>query len=139
MVFRTTIAIAALLIGLGGAGAIPPGPAGSAKQDAILQEVMRSPLSISQTGPAPHDSDGGGSMQGDAPNMAGSPPDVRAETRSVHEAGGAEKRPYYDIPGAISPRPQPVLPNRMQSCGRRCSRGCRSDPANSDRDQTIRA
>src|SRR5262249_10801895 len=58
-------------------GAIPPGPAGSAKQDAILQETMRSPLSISpgQTGPGPDDSDVGGSMQGDPRNMAGSPPD----------------------------------------------------------------
>jgi hypothetical protein len=65
-------------------GAIPPGPAGSAKQDAILQEAMRSPLSISpgQTGPGPDDSDVGGSMQGDPRNMAGSPPDVRPETRS---------------------------------------------------------
>jgi len=36
------------------------------------------------------------------------------------------------------PPAQPVLPNRMQSCGRRCSRGCRSGPVKSIRVETIR-
>ena len=109
-------------------GAIPPGPAGSAKQDAILQEAMRSPLSISpgQTGPGPDDSDMGGSMQGDPRSMAGSPPDVRPETRSVqppqnYEPAGAETRPYYGVPGAIPTGPagsaeqDAILREAMQS------------------------
>jgi lipoprotein-anchoring transpeptidase ErfK/SrfK len=109
-------------------GAIPPGPAGSAKQDAILQEAMRSPLSISpgQTGPGPDDSDVGGSMQGDPRSMAGSPPDVRPETRSVqppqnYEPAGAETRPYYGVPGAIPTGPagsaeqDAILREAMQS------------------------
>ena len=109
-------------------GAIPPGPAGSAKQDAILQEAMRSPLSISpgQTGPGPDDSDVGGSMQGDPRNMAGSPPDVRPETRSGqppqnYEPAGAGTRPYYGVPGAMPPGPagsaeqDAILREAMQS------------------------
>jgi lipoprotein-anchoring transpeptidase ErfK/SrfK len=93
-------------------GAIPPGPAGSAKQDAILQEAMRSPLSIrpAQAGPGPDDSDLGGSMQGDPRNMAAFPPDVRPETRSMqpsqnYERAGAGTPPYYGVPGTIPPGP----------------------------------
>src|SRR5262245_4343826 len=106
-------------------GAIPPGPAGSAKQDAILQEAMRSPLSIT-TGPGPDDSDVGGSMRGDPRSMAGSPHDVRPETRPVqspqnYEPAGAETRPYYGVPGAIPPGPagsaeqDAILRGAMQS------------------------
>jgi lipoprotein-anchoring transpeptidase ErfK/SrfK len=111
-----------------GPGAIPPGPAGSAKQDAILQEAMRSPLSISpsQAGPGPEESDVGGSMQADPRDMAGSPPDVRPETRSMQPPQSYEPvvsgtRPYYGVPGAIPPGPagsaeqDAILREAMQS------------------------
>jgi lipoprotein-anchoring transpeptidase ErfK/SrfK len=109
-------------------GVVPPGPAGSAKQDAILHEAIRSPLSISpgQIGPGPGDPDGGESMQGDPRDMAGSPPDVRLETRSIqppqnYEPAVTEARPYYDVPGAIPPGPagsaeqDAILRDAMQS------------------------
>src|SRR5262249_37548959 len=112
----------------GAPGATPPGPAGSAKQDAILQEAMRSPQSLSpgQAGPGPDDSDVGGSMQGDRRNMAGSRPDVRPETRSMqppqsYEPAVDETRPYYGVPGAIPPGPagsaeqDAILREAMQS------------------------
>jgi lipoprotein-anchoring transpeptidase ErfK/SrfK len=109
-------------------GAIPPGPAGSAKQDAILQEAMRSPLSIGpgQTGPGPEESGVSGSMQGDPRNMAGSPPDVRPETHTLqppqnYEPAVGGTRPYYGVPGAIPPGPassaeqDAILREAMQS------------------------
>jgi lipoprotein-anchoring transpeptidase ErfK/SrfK len=112
----------------GAPGAVPPGPAGSAKQDAILQEALRSPLSISpgQAGPGPDDSDVGGSMEADPRNMAGSPPDVRLETRSIqspqnYEPAVTGARPYYDVPGAVPPGPpgsaeqDAILREAMQS------------------------
>src|SRR5262245_26175250 len=93
----------------GAPGAIPPGPAGSAKQDAILQEAMRSPQSISpgQAGPGPDDSDVGGSRQGDRPQS--------------YVPAVDETRPYYGVPGAIPPGPagsaeqDAILREAMQS------------------------
>jgi lipoprotein-anchoring transpeptidase ErfK/SrfK len=65
-------------------------------------------------------------MQGDPRSMAGSPPDVRPETRSVqppqnYEPAGAETRPYYGVPGAIPTGPagsaeqDAILREAMQS------------------------
>jgi lipoprotein-anchoring transpeptidase ErfK/SrfK len=94
----------------GAPGAIPPGPAGSAKQDAILQEAKRSrlPISPGQTGPGPNEPDVSGSMQGDPRNMAAFPPTERPEIRSVqppqrYEPAVAGRRPYYEDPAATPP------------------------------------
>jgi hypothetical protein len=107
-------------------GAIPPGPAGSAKQDAILQEAMRSPLSISPGPAGPGPDEPGVSAQGDPRNMAGSPPDVGPETRSMqppqnYEHAVSGTPPYYGVPGAIPPGPagsaeqDAILREAMQS------------------------
>jgi lipoprotein-anchoring transpeptidase ErfK/SrfK len=79
-------------------GAIPPGPA--AKQDAILQEAMRSrvPISPGQVDPGPDDpsvtgSTGGG---GDPRNMAAFPPDVRPETGPKKELPPQFRRTLVD-------------------------------------------
>jgi lipoprotein-anchoring transpeptidase ErfK/SrfK len=64
-------------------GAIPPGPASSAEQDAILREAMQSRLSIrpGQISPGPGDPRVTGSIGGGDPRtMAAFPPDVRPET-----------------------------------------------------------
>src|SRR5262249_57835700 len=92
-------------------GAIPPGPAGSAKQDAIRREAMRSALPISpgQIGPRPNEPAVSGSTQGDPRNMVAFPADER-ETGSVqqpqnYEPASAGLRPYYGVPGTGPPRP----------------------------------
>jgi lipoprotein-anchoring transpeptidase ErfK/SrfK len=85
-------------------GAIPPGPAGSAEQDAIRQEAMRPPLPLSpgQVGPAPDDPRVTGSTGGSDPRtMATLPPGERPEPQSVQPP----QRPYYGVPGAIPPGP----------------------------------
>jgi hypothetical protein len=123
-------------------GAIPPGPAGSAKQDAILQcgrlcrsapvKLVRDQTTqmwvnrckvIHATWPDPRPTCG--------PRLA----------LCNHRKTMSQRVPERVLTTA-SPVPfppaQPVLPNRMQSCGRRRSRGCRSDLTKSVRDQTIR-
>src|SRR5262249_55740375 len=92
-------------------GAIPPGPAGSAKQDAIRREAMRSALPISpgQIGPRPNEPAVSGSTQGDPRNMVAFPADER-ETGSVqqpqnYEPASAGLRPYYGVPGTVPPGP----------------------------------
>jgi lipoprotein-anchoring transpeptidase ErfK/SrfK len=83
-------------------GAIPPGPAGSAEQDANRQEAMRPPLPIGQVGPAPDDPRVTGSTGGSDPRrMATFPPGERPEPQSVQPP----QRPYYGVPGAIPPGP----------------------------------
>ncbi|MGE5137833.1 MAG: L,D-transpeptidase family protein [Rudaea sp.] len=86
-------------------GAIPPGPAGSAEQDAIRQEAMRSRLPTGQIGPGPLDPR---ETHGRDPrNMAASPPDV-PQGRSVpegYEPAVIGTRPYYSAPGGIPPGP----------------------------------
>ena len=93
-------------------GVVPPGPAGSAKQDAILQEAKRSrlPISPGQTDPRADDSGVGRSMQRDPGNMAAFPPDERPEIRSVqppqsYEPAVSGRSPYYEGPAAIPPGP----------------------------------
>jgi lipoprotein-anchoring transpeptidase ErfK/SrfK len=79
-------------------GAIPPGPADSAKQDAIRQEAMRPPLPISpgQIG-SPVDPRVTGSTQGGDPrNMAAFPPDVRPETGPKKELAPQFRRTLVD-------------------------------------------
>jgi lipoprotein-anchoring transpeptidase ErfK/SrfK len=83
----------------GAPGAIPPGPAGSAEQDAIRQEAMRPPLPISpgQVGPAPDDPRVTGSTGGSDPrNMAAFPPDVRPETGPKKELAPQFRRTLVD-------------------------------------------
>ena len=82
-------------------GAIPPGPAGSAKQDAIRQEAMRPPLPITpgQIGPGPA-----------YPAAGAQPPSNSGDGyRSVQSPQGYEPaagtNPYYDVPGAVPPGP----------------------------------
>jgi lipoprotein-anchoring transpeptidase ErfK/SrfK len=80
-------------------GAIPPGPAGSAEQDAILRDAMRSPQPISPvpTGPGPVDPRVSGSTQaGDPRNMAAFPPEVRPETGSKKELPPQFRRTLVD-------------------------------------------
>ena len=79
----------------GAPGGIPPGPAGSAEQDAIRQEAMRPPLPITpgQIGPGPVDSRQRG--YGDELPPGG----------EDYEGAAAETRPYHGVPGAIPPRP----------------------------------
>jgi lipoprotein-anchoring transpeptidase ErfK/SrfK len=104
--------------------AVPPGPAGSAKQDAILQEAKRSRLPISLGGRGPNEPDVSRSMPGDPGNMAAFPPDERPEIRSAqppqsYEPAVAGRRPYYEGPAAIPPGPagsaeQDVLQEAMR-------------------------
>ena len=80
-------------------GAIPPGPAGSAEQDAILHDAMRAPQPIGpvQTGPGPVDPRITGSTQvGDPRNMAAFPPEVRPETGSKKELPPQFRRTLVD-------------------------------------------
>ena len=80
-------------------GGIPPGSAGSAEQDAILQEAMRSrPIRPDQVNPDPDDprvtgSTGGG---GDPRNMAAFPPDVRPEIGPKKELAPQFRRTLVD-------------------------------------------
>src|ERR1700730_16722873 len=69
-------------------GTIPPSLPGSAKQDAIREEAMRSRLrnSPGQIGSGPAGPPAGGSMQrGDPGNVAALPPEVRPETEPTKE------------------------------------------------------
>ncbi|TMJ92372.1 MAG: L,D-transpeptidase [Alphaproteobacteria bacterium] len=76
-------------------GGIPPGQAGSAKQDAIRQEAMR-PHKI---GPGPEDPPVTGSTGGDDQrNMAAFPPDVRPETGPKKELAPQFRRTLVDYP-----------------------------------------
>jgi lipoprotein-anchoring transpeptidase ErfK/SrfK len=81
-------------------GAIPPGPAGSAEQDAILQEAMRSrlPISPGQIDPGADDPRVTGSIGsgGDPRNMAAFPPDVRPETGPKKELPPQFRRTLVD-------------------------------------------
>jgi lipoprotein-anchoring transpeptidase ErfK/SrfK len=80
-------------------GAIPPGPAGSAEQDAILQDVMRSrlPISPGHIGPETVDPRVTGSTQGGDPrNMAALPPEVRPETGPETELAPQFRRTLVD-------------------------------------------
>jgi lipoprotein-anchoring transpeptidase ErfK/SrfK len=76
-------------------GAIPPGPPGSAKQDAIREEAMRSRLqnSPNQVGSALSDPSVTGSIpRGDPSNMAALPPEVRPETEPPKELASQFRR-----------------------------------------------
>jgi len=80
-------------------GTVPPGPAGSAEQDAILRDAMRPPPPINsvQAGPAPVDPRVTGSAQvGDPHNMAAFPPEVRPETGSKKELPPEFRRTLID-------------------------------------------
>ena len=80
-------------------GGIPPGAAGSAEQDAILQEAMRSrvPISPRQVDPEPDDPPVTGSTGGGDPrNMAAFPPDVRPETGPKKELAPQFRRTLID-------------------------------------------
>ena len=81
-------------------GDIPPGRAGSAKQDAIRQEAMRPPLPISpgQIGPGPDDPRVTGSIagSGDPRTMAAFPPDVRPEIGPKKELAPQFRRTQVD-------------------------------------------
>ena len=81
-------------------GAIPPGPADSAKQDAIRREAMRSrmPISPVQIGPGPDDPPVTGSIGGggDPRNMAAFPPDVRPEIGPKKELAPQFRRTLVD-------------------------------------------
>jgi lipoprotein-anchoring transpeptidase ErfK/SrfK len=83
-------------------GGIPPGAAGSAEQDAILQEAMRSrvPISPGQVDPAPDDPRVTGSTGGvgDPRDMAGFPPDVQPETGPKKELPPQFRRTLVDYP-----------------------------------------
>jgi len=79
-------------------GGIPTGAPGSAEQDAILREAMRSRLPPDQVGPGPDDprvtgSTGGG---GDPRNMAAFPPDVQPETGPKKELPAQFRRTLVD-------------------------------------------
>src|SRR5262249_15711889 len=83
-------------------GGIPPGPADSAEQDAILQEATRSrvPIRPGQVDPGRDDprvtgSIGGG---GDPRNMAAFPPDVRPEIGPKKELAPQFRRTLVDYP-----------------------------------------
>jgi lipoprotein-anchoring transpeptidase ErfK/SrfK len=79
--------------------AIPPGPAGSAEQDAIRQDAMRPPMPISprQLGPGPADPRVTPSMQGGDPrDMAAFPPEVRPETGPNKELAPQFRRTLVD-------------------------------------------
>jgi len=82
-------------------GGIPPGSAGSAEQDAILQEAMRSrvPIRPDQVDPDPDDPRVTGSTgRGDPRNMAAFPPDVRPETGPKKELPPQFRRTLVDYP-----------------------------------------
>jgi lipoprotein-anchoring transpeptidase ErfK/SrfK len=72
---------------------IPPGSAGSAEQDAILQEAMRSRVDPGPDDPRVTGSTGGG---GDPRNMAAFPPDVRPETGPKKELTPQFRRTLID-------------------------------------------
>jgi lipoprotein-anchoring transpeptidase ErfK/SrfK len=75
-------------------GTIPPGPAGSAEQDAILQDAMRSRPPISRQ---TVDSRVTGSTQGvDPRDMAAFPPEVRPETGPKKELEPQFRRTLVD-------------------------------------------
>jgi lipoprotein-anchoring transpeptidase ErfK/SrfK len=83
----------------GAPGAIPPGPAGSAEQDAILREATRSraPISAGQISPGPDDPRVTGSIgDSDPRNMAAFPPDVRPETGPKKELAPQFRRTLVD-------------------------------------------
>jgi lipoprotein-anchoring transpeptidase ErfK/SrfK len=80
-------------------GAIPPGPPGSAKQDAIREEAMRSRLqnSPSQVGSALSDPSVTESIpRGDPSNLAALPPEVRPETEPPKELASQFRRTLVD-------------------------------------------
>ena len=85
-------------------GTIPPGPAGSAEQDAILQDAMRSRPPISRQTVDPRVT---GSTQGvDPRDMAAFPPEVRPETGLKKELEPQFRRTLVDYrtkepPGTI--------------------------------------
>jgi lipoprotein-anchoring transpeptidase ErfK/SrfK len=85
-------------------GTIPPGPAGSAEQDAILQDAMRSRPPISRQTVDPRVT---GSTQGvDPRDMAAFPPEVRPETGPKKELEPQFRRTLVDYrtkepPGTI--------------------------------------
>ena len=88
----------------GAPGTIPPGPAGSAEQDAILQDAMRSRPPISRQTVDPRVT---GSTQGvDPRDMAAFPPEVRPETGPKKELEPQFRRTLVDYrtkepPGTI--------------------------------------
>ena len=80
-------------------GVISPGPPGSAKQDAIREEAMRSRLrnGPGQVGSAPAGPAVTGSIpRGDAGNMAALPPEVRPETEPAKELALQFRRTLVD-------------------------------------------
>jgi lipoprotein-anchoring transpeptidase ErfK/SrfK len=81
-------------------GGISPGSAGSAEQDAILQEAMRSrvPIRPGQVDPGPDDPPVTGSTGnvGDPRNMAAFPPDVRPEAGPRKELPSQFRRTLVD-------------------------------------------
>src|SRR2546429_6769286 len=82
-------------------GGISSGQAGSAKQDAIRREAMRSrmPISPGQIGRGPDDPPVPGSTGGGDPrNMAAFPPDVRPETGPKKELPPPFRRTLVDYP-----------------------------------------
>jgi lipoprotein-anchoring transpeptidase ErfK/SrfK len=83
----------------GAPGAVPPGPAGSAEQDAILREAMRSklPPSSGQIDSGEGDPRVTGSIgDSDPRNMAAFPPDVRPETGPKKELAPQFRRTLVD-------------------------------------------
>jgi lipoprotein-anchoring transpeptidase ErfK/SrfK len=83
----------------GSGSAIPPGPPGSAKQDAIREEAMRSRLRSSpgQIGPEPIGPPVTGLMQGGPPsNVAALPPEVRPEAEPTEELATQFRRTLVD-------------------------------------------
>ena len=85
-------------------GTIPPGPAGSAEQDAILQDAMRSRPPISRQTVDPRVT--GSTQGGDPRNMAAFPPEVRPETGPKKELEPQFRRTLVDYrtkepPGTI--------------------------------------
>src|SRR5262245_53606110 len=83
-------------------GGIPPGPAGSAKQDAIRHDAMRPPLPIGpgQIDPGQDDPHVTGSIggSGDTRNIAALPPDVRPETGPKKELAPQFRLTLVDYP-----------------------------------------
>src|SRR6516165_9100164 len=80
-------------------GAIPPGPPGSFKQDAIREEAMRSRLrnSPGQVGSPPIGADVPRSIpRADPGNMAALPPEVRPETEPAKELAAQFRRTVVD-------------------------------------------
>jgi len=80
-------------------GGIPPGQAGSAEQDAIRREAMRSRVPISPDQIAPGSDDPrvtGSTGGGDPTHMAAFPPDVRPETGPRKELAPQFRRTLVD-------------------------------------------